>query len=82
MGNQSGLKSLKHNLTYSCTKLEPKEVQSKDMRNIMQEQKPVAERKPLGLTKANTWKNFVVDLLASNPTVSISAHARIVANFK
>ena len=82
--NQSGLKSLKHHLTYSCTKLEPKEVQSKDIRNIMQAQKPVEKRKPLGLIKANTWKNFVVDLLASNPTVSISAHARIVsevANF-
>ena len=50
-----------------------------DIKKIIQAKQPVVKRKCLNIGRANSWKNFVVDLLSNNPTVSISAHARIVS---
>ena len=79
--NQSGLKAMKNHVI-SCGKSESSI--SMNVKKMIQSSESIAKRRCLEASVATNWKNFVVDTLADNPTVSISAHSRIVskaANF-
>ena len=79
--NQSGLKAIRNHLTL-CKKSESSV--SMNVKKMIQSSESIAKRRCLEASSATNWKNFVVDTLAENPTVSISAHSRIVskaANF-
>ena len=79
--NQSGLKAMRNHLI-SCKKSESNV--SMNVKKMIQSSESIAKRRCLEASSATNWKNFVVDTLAENPTVSISAYSRIVskaANF-
>ena len=75
--NQSGVKAMKNHIA-SCPKSD--NGNSLDVKRLLQSHEPSSKRKCLDSKNAKNWKNFVVDQLANNPTVSISAHSRIVSD--
>ena len=75
--NQSELKAMKNHVA-SCPKSD--NGNSLDVKRLLQSHEPSSKRKCLDSKNANNWKNFVVNQLSNNPTVSISAHSRIVSD--
>jgi len=80
--NQSGVKGLKTHLDHHCkTNKRPATVsQNHDLKKMLEAQNAPKKRKVLDESQFDKWKDHVVDLLSLNPTVSISAHARVVSS--
>ena len=52
---------------------------SMNVKKMVQSSQSIAKRKCLEASSETNSRNFVVDTLAENPTVSKSAHSRIVS---
>ena len=79
--NMSGMKAMKNHLITCGKSVSGK---SMDVKKMLQSSESLSKRRCLDAKNTTNWKNFVVDTLAENPTVSVSAHSRIVskvANF-